>query len=229
MRTWIWLRATGTDALRRPETALRVVVAGIALLAVALAIATRASAPSASATRALVGRDAPGFALRPVEASKVGTQAVTLASMRGQPVVLVFTYTLCPRCLSQTQVAATVAADERASGLRVLLVDSPAESPDIVAAYLQRAGDAADLSVLLDTGGAVARSYSVGLYPTTVLIDSRGVVREVWVGETDAATVRRSLSAYPLRASTGRPYTFGGRPTMVVGRDWAATGGEQDG
>lgn len=179
--------------MRRPATALRVVVAGVALVAVALGIGMRASAPSAAASRALVGRAAPDFALRPVADGAVGTRPVTLASMRGHPVVLVFMYTLCPRCLSQTQVAATLAADERASGARVLLVDSPAESPEIVAAYLQRTHDAADVPVLLDTGGAVARAYAIGLYPTTALIDSQGVVREMWVGETDAATVRGTL------------------------------------
>lgn len=211
-----WIRATGVSAIRG-------MVVGIALVAVALAVVTRVTAPRSEAARALVGQTAPGFALRAVEAGSVGTQPVTLASMRGHPVLLVFTYTLCPHCLSETQVAEALAAERLGSGLRVLLVDSPAESPEIVAAYLQRVrGDTSgDAPVLLDSGGAVASAYLVGLYPTTVLIDGAGVVRDVWVGETDAATVRaavESLSPNPLPAAAGRGRT----PTVVVARRIAA-------
>ena len=181
--------------MRRPGAAIRGAVVGIALVAVVLAVVTRVAAPRSEAAQALVGQTAPGFALRAVEGSGVGTQPVTLASMRGHPVLLVFTYTLCPHCLSETQVAEALAVDKSDSGLRVLLVDSPAESPEIVAAYLQRVrGDTGgNAPVLLDTDGAVASAYSVGLYPTTVLIDGDGVMRDVWVGETDAAMVRAAL------------------------------------
>lgn len=189
------IRATGVSAMRRPGMAIRGMVVGIALVAVVLVVATRVAAPRAEATRALVGQTAPGFALRQVEGGKVGKQQITLASMRGHPVLVVFMYSLCPRCLSETQVAEALAAEGSANGLRVLLVDSPAESPDIVAAYLQRVrgGGTGDAPVLLDSGGAVASAYSVGLYPTVVLIDGAGVVRDVWVGETDAALVRDAL------------------------------------
>lgn len=177
---------------------LRLAVLAAALLALVLTIATRAGAPSSHAAQSLAGQPAPGFSLASVTGDHAGTMPVTLASQRGHPVLLVFTYTLCPHCLPETQTAAALASHERATGLRVLLVDSPAESPAIVAAYQDRVrGDTGGVTVLLDRGGATARAYSVGLYPTTVLIDGQGVVRAVWTGETSEAALRAALSRIP--------------------------------
>ena len=120
---------------------------------------------------------------------------MTLASERGHPVLLVFFYTLCVHCLSQVQTAAAVGRDETARGLSVLYVDSPAERPDIVAAYLDRLQ--IDAPVLLDADGAVAERYGVRFYPTLVLVDGGGVVRGVWLGETSTAPIERALSAHP--------------------------------
>ena len=191
---WSQIRSLSWSAAHRPGGVLRIAVVAAALLAVALSVGARASAPTTQAAQSLAGHAAPTFALPPLDGDRTGVQPVTLASERGHPVLLVFTYTLCPHCLAQTQTAAALAADERASGLRVLLVDSPAESPSIVAAYLQRARVAGgDMAVLLDLDGRAARAYHVGLYPTTVLIDGQGVVRNVWVSETSEETLRDML------------------------------------
>lgn len=181
-----------------PTRALRLAVVAAALLAIALALATRGSAPSSATARSLAGRPAPAFSLATLAGTRTASSPLTLASQRGHPVLLVFTYTLCPHCLPQTQTTAALAAEQRAPGLRVLLVDSPAESPSIVAAYLDRVRDnTAGLTVLLDSGGATARAYAVGLYPTTLLIDSQGIVRDVWTGETNITTLRAALSRLP--------------------------------
>lgn len=173
---------------------LRVALASVVLLAVALGIAVRSGAPSAATARSLVGQPAPAVALPPLDGDRAGVEPVALAGASGRSVLIVFAYSLCPRCLQETQTAAAIAGDASPSGARVLLIDSPAESPAIVAAYLQRVHVAkSGVSVLLDVHGDAARAYHVDLYPTAVLIDSHGVVRAVWVGETSAEALRTAL------------------------------------
>jgi peroxiredoxin len=47
--------------------------------------------------------------------------------------------------------------------------------------------------ILRDSRATVAGAYGVQLYPTTVLIDGQGIVRAVWTGEIDAATLDQAL------------------------------------
>lgn len=183
---------------RLPATAsgwLRAGVLAAALLALVLGVAARALAGTSQSAPALVGRLAPAWTLPVERAGQRLPTSVTLASERGHPVLLVFFYTLCVHCLSQVQTAAAVGRDETARGLSVLYVDSPAERPDIVAAYLDRLQ--IDAPVLLDADGAVAERYGVRFYPTLVLVDGGGVVRGVWLGETSTAPIERALSAHP--------------------------------
>ena len=61
----------------------------------------------------------------------------------------------------------------------------------MLASYSARLGF--DPVILRDSRATVADAYGVQLYPTTVLIDGQGIVRAVWTGETDAATLDQAL------------------------------------
>jgi hypothetical protein len=71
-------------------------------------------------------------------------------------------------------------------------IDSPAELPNLPDLMMQRLA-ITDL-VLLDADGRVAARYGVAYYPALVLIDERGIVRAIWTGEADAATVRAGIA-----------------------------------
>ncbi|MBF6591419.1 MAG: TlpA family protein disulfide reductase [Ktedonobacterales bacterium] len=185
-------------ALRRsvPTTPTQWLRAGVllaALLAVALGIAARALAGPPQTAPRLLGQAAPAFALPAEQGGRQLPGTITLAAQRGHPTLLVFFYTLCPRCLSEVQAAQSATHDRATRGASVLYISSPAERPDIVDAYLGRLGISAP--ALLDAGGQLAARYRIRFYPTTVLVDARGVVRGVWMGETSAATLTQALAA----------------------------------
>lgn len=170
----------------------RVAVVALALVALALALLIRAGSPPSSAS-SLTGQPAPGFSLRAERDGHYLPEPVSLDAQRGHPVLLLFMYTLCPHCLSETLTVASFIAADAPRGLRLLAIDSPAEGLDIVAAYQQRIG--LDAPVLLDTSAIVASQYGVRYFPTVVFIDARGIVRRVWVGEADARALASALSA----------------------------------
>ncbi|HEY7019702.1 MAG TPA: TlpA disulfide reductase family protein [Ktedonobacterales bacterium] len=172
-------------------TRLKVGIIAVALVAILVAVGIRVSMPNDSSSRALVGKSAPDFALAVATAPTAAPQTVSLAAQRGHPVLLVFFFTLCTHCQPQLRTVHSVAAPYAERGLDTYAINSPAESYDVLASYSARLGF--DPVILRDSRATVADAYGVQLYPTTVLIDGQGVVRAVWTGETDAATLDQAL------------------------------------
>jgi peroxiredoxin len=172
---------------------LQAAVAGLALLAVLLAVVIRISGGSNTAADRLVGSPAPAFSLQAEYRGQVLPGTVSLAEQRGHDVLLVFMYSLCAHCLSQIDTVHELDTQDTNPGLRVLYIDSPAESTGIISAYAERLGiESLSTPILLDNG-ALAQAYGVRYYPTTILVDARGIVRNVWIGETSGDSLRSAI------------------------------------
>jgi peroxiredoxin len=177
-----------------PARWLKAAVAVCALLALLLAVEIRLSTGSNLAVHRLVGSPAPAFQLHAERHGQVLPQTISLAQERGHTVLLVFVYSLCAHCLSQIQVTKGMAGQQVTGGLRIIYIDSPAESPGIISAYVERLGiEDSATPILLDDDGALAQGYGIVYYPTTILIDSDGIVRQVWTGETGSDTLRSAI------------------------------------
>lgn len=176
-----------------PPTAPQALRGGLlaaALLAVALMIAFRACAPSPAATQHYINQPAAAFTL-PAERQGVQLPApITFVPTPGKPTLLVFFYTLCTHCLLNVQTAHSVASEF--PDLHTVYIDSPAEQPEASEMMMQRI--AITDAVLLDSKGQVAARYGINYYPTLVLIDRHGIVRAIWTGEFDAATLRADMA-----------------------------------
>ncbi|HEX9037043.1 MAG TPA: TlpA disulfide reductase family protein [Ktedonobacterales bacterium] len=176
-------------ARAKPEWLMRAGLVTCAALALALLVIARASAPNPNTARSLVGRPAPAFSLPAAQSGAMLAAPITF-NAHGRPTLLVFFNTLCVHCLSE------IAAVERATvnaDVRTVLVDTPGENAQITGAYLARLR--LDPPALLDRAGNVARAYGVSYTPTLALVDQRGIVLEVWVGETPQATVAAALDS----------------------------------
>jgi peroxiredoxin len=171
---------------------LRTAVLGTVIVAVALGITVRALAGPPQTTPALMGHLAPDFALPTERNGKLLTSLSTLDGQRGHPVLVTFFYTLCVHCLSEVQAVQTAAQAETADGVEAVFISSPAERPDIVDAYLKRLDITSP--ALIDTAGQAAARYSVRYYPTVVLVDAHGIVRDVWMGETGASALEHAIT-----------------------------------
>ena len=175
----------------QPTMLLAGAALAIALLALVLASVVRANAPApGDASAALVGRSLPQIALPAEQGGQLdGTRPLLPRDGEGHPALVLFVFSLCPRCPTE---AAAVSALARQRGLSLVVVDSPAETPAIAGAYAGRLGLSGP--VLLDRSGALATRLGIRDYPALLLVDTHGAVRDVWLGETPLRTVSAAVA-----------------------------------
>lgn len=116
--------------------------------------------------KALEGRVAPAFSLATTDG---GT--VSLAELRGKPVIINFWSTWCQPCRQEHPLLLTApAAFPDVVFLGVVYADEPAK----VRAYLKTGGQA--YPHLIDPGGRVSIDYGVAGVPETYFVDVNGKV-----------------------------------------------------
>jgi len=139
------------------------------------------------AQRAEVGQVAPDFRLKLLQGGEA-----TLAQYRGHPVVINFWASWCSPC--RTEMPDILAAREahRDAGLEVLAVNLTDQE---VRRQIQPFVTEMQMTVpiLLDERGRVRGTYRLRGVPTTVFVDSAGVVRFINPGPLSSESLARGL------------------------------------
>ena len=126
------------------------------------------------------GRD--GLPLPAVDLLALDGSSYRLAPGIG-PCLINFWATWCPPCRAEMASLNRLYGRFSARGLAVFGV-SVDEDLHLVREYLLK--EPLDFSILLDPGAKAATGkFGIGGFPTTLLVDRQGLVRESWVGERD--------------------------------------------
>lgn len=129
--------------------------------------------------RTLIQFEAPDFELPLLD----GVTLVSPSDFAGRPLFLNFWTTWCPPCVRELpaleEFAATHARDENGPALLAINLGETAEE---ISGFLAEIG-VQNLPVALDVNQVVKDDYGVQNLPTTFIIDEKGVVRFMKLGE----------------------------------------------
>lgn len=158
------------------------------LRAAVLALMLGASALDAQPV--MVGAPAPDIDLPALMGGRV-----ELSKLRGHPVVVSFWGTWCPPCRTEFPELVRLHETHGSTGLRVLGINARDQERNTknVKAFLDEFG--ASFSVALDQRGRARRKYRVLGLPTTVFIDSAGIIERIHMGPISREELDRGVAA----------------------------------
>ena len=139
----------------------------------------------------MVGKPAPDVRLAVVANGPIGQQ-MSLAELKGRPVLLDFWASWCGPCAMVAPVVDRVARRYEKKGLVVMgvNVDDP---PEVIRAYAAKKG--LSYPMVMDIGKAASLEYGVDKLPSLVVIDKNGNVRAFLTGLVDEASLNEIITA----------------------------------
>ncbi len=138
------------------------------------------SAPEKMPAPAEVGQPAPDFSLKNLEG-----ETISLDQFRGKVVFLNFWATWCVPCREEMPLLQQFARENDGSAVVLgINLDEPAGQ---VASFTTDAG--ITFPILLDTGSEVVTRYAIRGYPTTVVVDSDGIIQAIHIGSLTQSTL----------------------------------------
>lgn len=173
---------------RHPRRRLIVTAWSMAGVAAVVALLTvNVARPTGPVDTPIVGRPAPAFDLETLDGRRL-----TLAELRGSPIVLNFWASWCIPCREEAPLL--TAADEQygPTGLRVVGVVYQ-DSSENARQFMDRYGQS--YPGVLDPEGRTAIDYGVFGIPETFFIDAAGVVRSRQLGAVTAEDLERQIEA----------------------------------
>jgi len=155
-------------------------------------IAAVALAVSASASRAQPV--SPGARAPEIDLPTITGGRVQLSKLRGHPVVVSFWGTWCPPCRAEFPELVKASLEHSSSGLQVVAVNGRDQetSDKNVKKFVDEFS--VTFQVALDQRGRARRAFLIQGLPTTVFIDSSGVVRGVHRGPISSEELARGLA-----------------------------------
>jgi len=152
-----------------------------------LATASDAAAVQPTATEPTVGSFAPDFTLQTLDGG-----SINLASLRGQNVLINYWVTWCEPCLEEMPALNKIYQEYQGKNLIILSVNGIAQD-DLQKVKDTVSGLGLAYPVVLDEADTIFKSYWMGFMPTSVFIDSQGVIRFIKFGGADEIEFRAKI------------------------------------
>jgi peroxiredoxin len=148
--------------------------------------------PEATLDPTATGKKGPDFALQDVNGKDF-----RLEGLRGTVAVLNFWASWCKPC--QEQLAAIQKLHDELASQGVVFVGIDDESAETVKSFAEARGYT--FPMLLDTEQGVHQLYGVRWAPTTVVINRKGKIADLYIGAGGEAQLRRALKSAGLKAT----------------------------
>jgi peroxiredoxin len=147
--------------------------------------------------------EAPNF-----KAKTVAGKEFAVNDLRGRVVLLDFWATWCPPCRMEAPAIEKLWRAYKDKGLVVIGVAVESGGPKQVAKFA--ADNSLTYRLVADESGEIAKSYKIGPIPTTYIIDTKGVIRQVHIGfgpgaEKDFEKEIKALLPTPEQLKTLKP------------------------
>jgi peroxiredoxin len=134
-----------------------------------------------------VGLRAPDFALQAMDG-----KTYRLSELAGRPVLINYWATWCIPCKAELPILQKLNLEYQQKGMVIISVNAiEQDSADKVQGIINQFG--MTFPVLLDQGAQFANLYQAMFFPTTVLVDASGVIREINLGDSTEPELRSSL------------------------------------
>jgi cytochrome c biogenesis protein CcmG/thiol:disulfide interchange protein DsbE len=149
-------------------------------------------APAASAFPWVIGKKAPDFG-----AEDAGGEQFQLRTLLGSLVVLDFWASWCKPC--QEELTAIQKLHDELASKGVVFLGINDESSETIRAFVKEKGYS--FPMLLDTEQAVHQLYGVRWAPTTVVINRKGKIADLYIGAGGEAQLRQALKSAGLNTT----------------------------
>ncbi|MEO8510322.1 MAG: TlpA disulfide reductase family protein [Chloroflexota bacterium] len=154
----------------------------ILLGVLSLALLSRAG----EAAPATIGSTAPTFALADLDGNPV-----SLADLRGRPVIVNFWASWCAPCVEEIPELQAAVAEHRGEGLAIIGIVYSDRS-EAAREFMARMGGG--WPSVMDPGGEVARDYGIYGPPESFFVDREGIIRGRQIGQLSPADLDRQLA-----------------------------------
>ncbi|MCI3922280.1 TlpA family protein disulfide reductase [Paenibacillus sp. TRM 82003] len=190
----MWIAVVGAALLvffvgRDSPRARRLLLQSLVLFGAALLLMQALGGNAERGPRLQVGAAAPAASLQSVDGAPLSIPEAT----SGRTTVLNFWATWCPPCRAEMPSFDRLYRSLNPQETAFFAVNLTATENDAGAAARYAAEHGLALPVALDPDGAAMRAYGVRAYPTTVLLDARGNVAEVFEGAVHASVLERAI------------------------------------
>jgi peroxiredoxin len=145
-------------------------------------------APAAAANaEPVVGSLAPDFSLATLDGS-----ILSLSALRGKNIMLNYWVTWCVPCIEEMPILQKLNQEYQGQNLVMLSINGIAQD-DLEKVKATVAEFGMTYPVVLDEGDTIFKSYWLGFMPTTVFIDSQGVIRHIKFGGSNETELRGTI------------------------------------
>jgi cytochrome c biogenesis protein CcmG/thiol:disulfide interchange protein DsbE len=156
------------------------------LILLGLLVARLVTVGGSLSVEARIGDPAPAFTLTDLDG-----RTVSLADLRGRPVIVNFWASWCGPCIEEMPLLKRASAEHASDGLAVVGIVFQ-DRAEAARAFAARIG--ADWPAALDPGSAVANAYGVDAPPASFFVNRSGIVAGRQIGQLSAADLQRQLA-----------------------------------